>query len=202
MNILRSYYRLFITLTLILLALAACAPAEPPPTDTPPPPPTNTPPPPEPEPTPIEDLPGPLFRPFTEAEDRDAYQVWNLDDPDFPALQQFLEEYEAALHAELAPWWVQTPHDLALYFVYTVTRLSAETLPYQETFFLPTPPNEPAYIIIFGEYLDDSVWGDKIRMELRQRADGLWEVAWMGNIWRCRRGGAELEEAWHTTLCP
>jgi hypothetical protein len=189
-------YNLFFAVPLILL-LGACTSSDPLPTETPPPTPTQTP---EPEPA------GIMFNTFPEEEDRAAYQAWNLDDPDFPALRDFLEEYEAAFAAEELAWWLKDQDDLVSYFLHKLTSASDEIIPYQEIFFLPAPPDEPVYIIIVGEYLDDSVWGDKIRVELRQRervwGDRAWEITWAGNMWRCRRGGPELEETWHTTLCP
>jgi hypothetical protein len=183
-----------------ILLLAACGSTGPLGVETPPPTPTPTQ---EPTPIPTPELPtGIMHEAFTEEEDRDAYQVWNLDDPDFPGLRDFLEEYEAALAAEELADWLQAPYGLIFYFSHKLTSVSDEIIPYQEIFFLPTASHEESvYIIILGEYLDDSVWGDKIRVEFKQRGR-VWEIVWVGNMWRCRRGGPELEETWHTILCP
>jgi len=138
---------------------------------------------------------------YPDEDDREAYRVWNLDDPEVQAMRDFLAEHEAAVAAAEPAWWLKEPDSLAQYFVDKLVGASEEIIPYQETFFLPTQPGEAVYLIIVGDYLDDSVWGDKIRVELRSH-DQLWEIAWAGHMWRCRRGGPELEQMWHTTLCP
>lgn len=189
------------------LLLFACAPAVEPPAATP----TATQlPPTEPAaptaeptltPTPQVDIPGPpptsaLVERYAEEEDRATYQVWDLAEP---ARQPFWDEYETAVATDAA--WPQDPHDVAWQFVDQTMRFSDEPFPYEEIFYLPAPPGEAIFIVILGEYLDDSVWGNKIRVELVEQ-NGVWEIVWAGDLWRCRRGGAELEQNWHTTLCP
>jgi hypothetical protein len=173
---------------------------EPEPTDTPEPEPTDTP---EPtaEPTPTEAPEGPPptdadLSLYTEEEDREAYQVIVLDTS---ALQPFHDAYEAALEENAD--WLQDPYAVADLFMETTRRFAEEPIPYEESFYLPAPPDEAIIIFIQGEFRDDSVWGSKIRIELVLQ-DDVWEIVWAGEQWRCRRGDADLIENWHTTLCP
>jgi hypothetical protein len=189
------------------LLLIACTPEAASPTATPPPSPlpatATEVPTAEPilTPTPLSDIQGPpptsaLVDLYTEEEDRSAYQVWDLAEP---ARQPFWDEYETAVATDAA--WPQDPHEVTWQFVDQTMRFSDEPFPYEEVFYLAAPPGEAIFIVILGEYLDDSVWGNKIRVELVEQ-DGIWQIVWAGDLWRCRRGGAELEQNWHTTLCP
>lgn len=202
-------------LTLIVMALlfAACTPdttpSVDPPTPEPEPTPTEMVPPtaePEPDPTdtpepePTEDPEGPPptdadLSLYTEDEDRDAYQVINLEDTAVP----FHEAYSAALVDNAG--WLQDPYEVADMLMETTRRFAEEPVPYEAAFYLPAPPDEAIIIFVQGEFMDDSVWGSKIRMELALE-DGVWEIVWAGEQWRCRRGDAELIDNWHTTLCP
>jgi len=171
------------------------APPTPEPTDEPEPDPTDTP-----EPEPAEEPEGPPptdadLSLYTEDEDRDAYQVINLEDTAVP----FLEAYNAALADNAG--WLQDPYEVADMLMETTRRFGDEPVPYEEAFYLPAPPDEAIIIFIQGEFRDDSVWGSKIRMELALE-DGVWEIVWAGEQWRCRRGDADLIDNWHTTLCP
>ncbi len=166
------------------------------PTDEPEPDPTDTP---EPEPTEVPDGPPPTeadLEMYEDADDaREAYQVIDLAETAVP----FLEVYDAAL-AENADW-LQDPYEVADMFMETTRRFAEEPVPYEEAFYLPAPPDEAIIIFIQGEFMDDSVWGNKIRMELTLE-EGVWEIVWAGEQWRCWRGDADLIDNWHTTLCP
>ena len=166
------------------------------PTATPEPEPTDTP---EQEPTEVSAGPPPTevdLDLYEDAdEDREAYQVINLAD----TAVHFLEAYNTALADDAA--WLQDPYEVADMLMETTRRFAEEPVPYEEAFYLPTPPNEAIIIFIQGEFMDDSVWGNKIRMELALE-EGVWEIVWAGEQWRCRRGGEELTDNWHTTLCP
>lgn len=196
-----------------LLLLAACIPQETPPTATPDPTPivetpaaTDTPEPeptpeptPEPEPTPTAAAEGPpptdaALSLYAEAEDRDAYLLINLAE-----MTAFQEAYAAALADDAG--WLQDPYAVAALFIDATRRFSDEPFPYEESFYLPAPPDEAVIIVILGDFKDDSVWGHKIRLEL-SRQEEVWELDWAGEQWRCRRGEAELMDTWHTTLCP
>jgi hypothetical protein len=201
---------LFSLILVTTFILAGCTPGEAPPVVTPEPEPITEPSPtpeppvepsPTPEPTPVEETEGPPpteadLSLYTEEEDRDAYLVIALDDM---IIQPFQDEYAAALVDNAA--WLQDPYAVATQFIDITRRFSDEPFPYEESFYLPALPTEAIFVIILGDYKDDSVWGNKIRVELALQ-DDVWEVVWAGELWRCRRGGADLEQTWHTTLCP
>jgi hypothetical protein len=204
--ILKGMMKRILVKLLLPLLLFACTPAVAPPTatplsDTPSPtdPPTAVP-----TATPTAIMPTPMGLPPTSAQvalypdedERADYLVWQLDDT---LVQSFEAAHETAVAQNES--WVQDPYEVAWRFVDMARRFSDEPFPYEESFYLPADPGEATFIVILGEFKDDSVWGNKLRLELVAQ-DEAWQVAWVGEMWRCRRGGAELEDNWHTTLCP
>jgi hypothetical protein len=208
-----SMKKILLTNLLLALLLLACTPPTASPTDIPAddtPPPAELPPPtevpttePTAQPTPTSE---PMARPPTTAsierypeldeEDQTAYESWDLDSS---LLDSFWADWKTAVAEDAA--WLQDPYEVAQQLVDNTRRFSDEPIPLEESFYLPADSGEAIFIIILGEFRDDSVWGNKLRIELTEQ-EGLWEIDWVGEQWRCRRGGAELEENWHTTLCP
>lgn len=201
--------RLLFTFSIFFL-LTACTPeqAAPAPDLDPPPTPTaeeEVPPTPEPElepeptATPVAEAEGPPpteanLALYTDDEERAAYQEVAVAE-----VAAFQEAYTAVSNED--PAALQDPYTVANLFVNAIYRSEEEPPAHDESFYLPTAADEAIIIVVLGEYKDDSVWGHKIRLELSMQAD-TWQLDWVGEQWRCRRGDAELMENWHTTLCP
>ena len=130
---------------------------------------------------------------FPEPENRDAYQVMDLNQ-----YNDFFQSFELSRIENFE--WVEDPLEIA-------TRLESwpPTEPdckNKKVYFLPNNVGSVTLIITSDSCPDDAIAAKKIRIEMHDD-DGRWVVDWMGRMWKCGRGEIESRMTdWHIYLCP
>ena len=127
----------------------------------------------------------------SQPESKDSYRPLDFEEPPY---SRFIEEYMKASSSN--NYWIKDPIALALYLAGFPN--PDGTVPDKVHVFFANPAT--ATVIVATDNLeDDSVLAQEIRADLIKNND-IWQIAWAGNRWRCRRNAAT--NWWTTSLCP